>query len=101
MNSFIFENATKTIFGKGWVQEYLACHVSHYGRQVMLCYGGGSIKENGIYEEVIASLKKAGSCIIEFADIMSNPTYAKVLEGAKQAVETSLKNWGWNIWIYI
>ena len=56
MNNFIFENATKAFFGKGCVKEYLTCLVSHYGDTVMLAYGGGSIKHNGIYEEVKSSL---------------------------------------------
>lgn len=87
MNNFIFENATKTFFGKGCVREYLACLSGHYGSTVMLCYGGGSIQKNGIYDEVIGCLKKAGKTVIEFPGIMANPTYAKVLEGAKLARE--------------
>lgn len=87
MNNFIFENATKVFFGQGCVKEYLSCLSSHYGRKVMLCYGGGSIKKNGIYEEVMQSLKKAGKEVVEFPSIMANPTYAKVLEGAALAKE--------------
>ena len=44
MNNFIFENATKAVFGQGCVKEYLSCMVSHYGPNVLLAYGGGSIK---------------------------------------------------------
>lgn len=87
MNNFIFENATKVFFGKGCVKEYLACLTKRYGNTVMLAYGGGSIKRNGIYEEVRAILKAAGKNIVEFPGIMANPTYAKVLEGAKLAKE--------------
>lgn len=87
MNNFIFENATKVFFGQGCVKEYLSCLSSHYGKKVMLCYGGGSIKKNGIYEEVMESLKKAGKEVVEFAGIMANPTYAKVMEGAALARE--------------
>lgn len=87
MNNFIFENATKVYFGQGCVKEYLSCLSGHYGKKVMLCFGGGSIKENGIYEEVMASLKRAGKEVVEFAGIMANPTYAKVLEGAALAKE--------------
>ena len=47
MNNFIFENATKAVFGQGCVKEYLSCMVSHYGPNVLLAYGGGSIKRNG------------------------------------------------------
>lgn len=90
MNNFIFENATKTFFGKGCVNEYLACLSGHYGNTVMLCYGGGSIKKNGVYDDVMACLQKAGKTVIEFPGIMANPTYAKVLEGAKLARENTV-----------
>lgn len=90
MNNFIFENATKTVFGKGCVKEYLTCFSNRYGNNVMLCYGGGSIKKNGIYDEVIDSLTRAGKHIVEFSGIMQNPTYAKVLEGAKLARENQI-----------
>lgn len=85
MNNFIFENATKTYFGRGCVKEYLACLVGKYGKNVMLAYGGGSIKTNGIYDEVIKILKDAGKNIIEFSGITSNPTYSKVMQGASAA----------------
>ena len=87
MNNFIFENATKTFFGKGCVKEYLTCLSSRYGQTVMLAYGGGSIKKNGVYDEVMESLSKARKNVIEFSGITANPTYAKVLEGAKVARE--------------
>ena len=87
MNNFIFENATKVYFGKGCVKEYLSCLTKGYGDTVMLAYGGGSIKRNGVYEEVTAILKAAGKTIVEFSGIMANPTYAKVLEGARLARE--------------
>lgn len=85
MNNFIFENATKAIFGEGCVKEYLNCLLNGYGDNVMLAYGGGSIKKNGVYDEVVAILQSAGKNIIAFSGIMSNPTYAKVLEGARLA----------------
>lgn len=90
MNNFIFENATKVYFGTGCVREYLACLSGHYGRTVMLAYGGGSVKENGIYDEVTACLQKAGQTIVEFSGIGANPTYDKVLEGAKLARENKV-----------
>lgn len=91
MNNFIFENTTKTFFGKGCVREYLSCLSGHYGQNVMLAYGGGSIKKNGIYDEVMENLKKAGKNIIEFSGITANPTYAKVLEGARLARENKVE----------
>lgn len=87
MNNFIFENATKVYFGKGCVKEYLAYLSGSYGDRVLLVYGGGSIKKNGIYDEVVSALEKAGKTIIEFPGIMANPTYEKVLEGARLAKE--------------
>ena len=90
MNNFIFENATKTIFGEGCVKEYLTCLLRHYGENVMLAYGGGSIRDNGIYNQVMESLAKAGKKVTEFSGIMPNPTYKKVLEGARTARENKI-----------
>lgn len=87
MNNFIFENKTKIFFGKGGVKEYLGCLLKHYGNTVMLAYGGGSIKRNGVYNEVVEILNAAEKRIVEFSGIMPNPTYAKVQEGAKLAKE--------------
>ena len=81
MNNFIFQNATKVYFGKNCVKEYLSCLTGSYNT-VMLAYGGGSIKRNGIYDEVAGILRSAGKTIVEFSGIMANPTYAKVQEGA-------------------
>ncbi len=86
MNNFIFQNATKVYFGKGCVKEYLSCLTKDAGT-ILLAYGGGSIKRNGVYDEICAILKDAGKNIVEFSGIMSNPTYEKVQEGAKLARE--------------
>lgn len=86
MNNFIFQNATKVYFGKGCVKEYLVC-LTKNANTVLLAYGGGSIKSNGVYDEVTGMLKEAGKTVVEFDRIMSNPTYAKVQEGAKLARE--------------
>ena len=87
MNNFTFENKTKVYFGKGGVKEHLGCLLKNYGETVMLAYGGGSIKRNGVYDEIVGILNTAGKRIVEFSGIMSNPTYAKVQEGAKIARE--------------
>lgn len=91
MNNFIFENATKTFFGKGCVKEYLGCLADKYGDTVMLAYGGGSIKKNGVYDEVTGILAAAGKTVVEFPGIMANPTYAKVREGAALAREKGVE----------
>lgn len=88
MNNFIFQNATKVYFGRGCVKEYLAC-LTKNADTILLAYGGGSIKKNGVYDEIISILKEAGKTIVEFSGIMSNPTYAKVQEGAKMARENN------------
>lgn len=85
MNNFVFENKTKVYFGKGGVKEYLGGLLANFGETVMLAYGGGSIKCNGVYDEIMGILNAQGKCIVEFSGIMSNPTYAKVQEGAKLA----------------
>lgn len=89
MNSFVFENSTKIYFGEGCVREHLSSLLNEYGDTVMLSYGGGSIKKNGVYEEVLAVLKEAGKNVVEFSDIMANPTYEKVLEGKRIAEENN------------
>ena len=87
MNNFIYENKTKVFFGKGGVKEYLTCLLKEYGETVMLAYGVGSIKRNGVYEEIVGILNAAKKQIVEFAGIMPNPTYATVQAGAKLARE--------------
>ena len=87
MNNFVFENKTKVYFGKNVVKEHLGGLLSNYGETVMLAYGGGSVKRNGVYDEVVSILNAAGKRVVEFSGIVSNPTYAKVQEGAKLARE--------------
>lgn len=89
MNNFIYENKTKVYFGKGGVKEYLGCLLKNYNT-VMLTYGGGSVKKNGVYDEIIGILNSAEKNVVEFSGIMPNPTYAKVQEGAKLVRENNV-----------
>lgn len=82
MESFVYEYPIKTYFGAGAVERHLATLVENYGDTVLLAYGGGSVKNNGIYQEITSILKRAGKTVVDFAGIMPNPTYAKVQEGA-------------------
>ena len=82
MNSFIYEYPIKVYFGEGCVKQHLGQLITNYGETVLLAYGGGSVKTNGIYKEITDVLKAAGKTVVEFAGIMPNPTYAKVQEGA-------------------
>ena len=90
MDNFIYEYPTKVLFGKGIAKEQLSNVLKAYGNKIMLAYGGGSIKQNGIYDEIAGILKSNGKEVFEFSGIMSNPTYAKVQEGAKIARENNV-----------
>ena len=82
MNDFVFSFPTKVYFGKGAVKNALQAELSAAGKTVMLAYGGGSVKTNGIYDEIAGILVNLGKTVVDFSGIMSNPTYAKVQEGA-------------------
>ena len=87
MNKFTYSYPTKVYFGQEAVKKAFDEELPKAGKTVMLAYGGGSIKKNGIYDEMATLLKKAGKEIVEFCGIMPNPTYAKVQEGAALARE--------------
>ena len=87
MENFVYEYPTKVYFGKGAAGQHLPGILAAYGPNVLLAYGSGSIKKNGVYEEITGILKAAGKTVTEFTGIMSNPTFAKVREGAKLARE--------------
>lgn len=74
---------TKLYFGED-AMGHLVEELKNYGPTVMLSYGGGSIKRNGIYDAVIAALKEAGKTVVDDPGVMPNPTYEKVLEGGKR-----------------
>ncbi len=87
MKNFIFSYPTKVYFGKGSAEKALTAELKNC-RSIMLAYGGGSIKKNGIYDDITALLEDKK--IIEFSGIMPNPTYKKVLEGAELARENNV-----------
>lgn len=90
MENFTYEYPTKVLFGKGIAKEQLANALKPYGSKIMIAYGGGSIKQNGIYDEIAEILRNNGKEIIDFSGIMSNPTYAKVQEGAAVAKKNNV-----------
>lgn len=90
MNRFIYTYPTKVYFGQGCAKEALMNELSKYGKNVLLAYGSGSIKKNGIYDEIKEILKEANKTVIDFSGIMSNPTYAKVQEGARLVKQESI-----------
>ena len=90
MNEFVYSYPTKVYFGKKTAVDGLAKELAGVGQNVMLAYGGGSVKKNGIYDEVRRILTDSGKSIVEFSGIMSNPTYKKVVEGAALARENNI-----------
>lgn len=87
MKDFVYEKIPKVYFGEGILKKALPEELKKVGNMVMLAYGGGSIKRTGLYDEIMTVLKENGKQVVEFAGIMSNPTYTKVQEGAKLAKE--------------
>lgn len=85
MQNFNYSYPVKVIFGNDAVKNNLSSLLKAEWKNIMLAYGGGSIKKNGIYDELCTFLKNNSKNIIEFSGIMSNPTYDKVKEGAKVA----------------
>ena len=90
MQSFVYSYPTKVYFGQGAAKQALDAELSNYGPNVLLAYGGGSVKRTGVYDALMAQLKAAGKTVTDFGGIMSNPTYAKVQEGAKLARENQV-----------
>ena len=90
MNEFTFTYPTKVYFGEGVTKKALGPELDKIGKKVMLAYGGGSVKANGIYDEIRGILEEAGKEVVDFSGIMSNPTYAKVQEGAALAKEKNV-----------
>jgi len=89
LGSFVYSNPTKLYFGDNAIS-FLGEELRNYGPKVMLCYGGGSIKKNGIYDDVVRILHEAGKEIIEDPGVMSNPTLDKLLEGSALARENNV-----------
>lgn len=75
MQNFIFQNPTKLVFGKGTISKLATLIPAN--AKVMITYGGGSIKKNGIYDQVKEALK--GHSVVEFGGIEPNPEYKTLL----------------------
>lgn len=85
MDPFTFSSTVRTHFGAGILDTALNKELPRYGGKVMLAYGCGSVKRTGLYDRICAILHGLGKEIVDFGGIMSNPTYAKVKEGAALA----------------
>lgn len=84
LGNFSYCNPTKLYFGDNSI-EYLNSELKKYGKNVVLVYGGGSAKKNGIYDEVVEILRKSGKNIAEISGVMPNPTVEKLYEGIEIA----------------
>ena len=84
LGNFTYCNPTKLYFGKDALNG-LKEELPKYGKNVLLVYGGGSIKKNGIYDKVVAALNECGKTVYEDAGVMPNPTVEKLYEGVQRA----------------
>ncbi|WP_047982076.1 iron-containing alcohol dehydrogenase [Ornithinibacillus contaminans] len=82
MDNFTYYNPTKLIFGKGQLAE-LPNQVKQYGKNVLVVYGGGSIKRNGIYDNVMAKLAEIDAVVFELAGVEPNPRISTVRKGVE------------------
>lgn len=89
LGNFNYSNPTKLYFGDDAIS-FLGEELKNYGKKVMLTYDGGSIKKNGIYDEVIKALKDARKEVFEDPGVMSNPTVQKLYEGCRIAKENDV-----------
>lgn len=84
LGNFTYCNPTKLYFGKDAL-DGLNAELPKYGKNVLLVYGGGSVKKNGIYDKVVSVLKANGKEVFEDAGVMPNPTVDKLREGVARA----------------
>ena len=87
MDRFLFYNPVRVYFGEGMIRPGLERELPKVGHKVLLAYGGGSIKRNGVYDTVVEMLKATGKEIVEFSGITPNPRYTEVQACAKLARE--------------
>ncbi len=86
LGTFTYHNPCRVHFGPEALDN-LAEELSGYGDNVVLVYGGGSIKKSGLYDKVVAILNDAGKNVTEISGVMSNPTADKLREGCQIARE--------------
>ncbi len=84
MQNFVFHNPTKILFGQNTVPS-IGDETTLFGKNVLLVYGTASIKKNGLYDQVIESLKTAGAIVTEHDGVRSNPILSHVHKGIELA----------------
>lgn len=83
MDKFVYQYPVRQHFGKGCAEEAIKKELSAVGKNVLLAYGGGSLKRTGLYDKIVSWLAECNKQVTDFSGIMPNPTYAKVKEGAE------------------
>lgn len=83
MDTFIFNYHVRQYFGKGCAEGAIKKELGNAGENVLLAYGGGSLKRTGLYDRIRSWLAECGKRVTDFGGIMPNPTYRKVQEGAR------------------
>lgn len=81
MQNFIYHMPVKVYFEKGGVKKYFPKEMEKYGKNIMIVYGGGSVRRNGVLDEVKNTLEKCGKTVFELGGVASSPSYAKIREG--------------------
>lgn len=90
MNSFVFRYPVRQYFGRGCAEEAVKSELKQVGPNVLLAYGGGSLKRTGLYDRIRSWLAECGKRVTDFGGIMPNPTYRKVQEGARLVRENDI-----------
>ena len=90
MDNFTYRYPVRQHFGKGCAESAIKEEMARVGRNVLLAYGGGSLKRTGLYDKVVDWLHECGKNVVDFGGIMPNPTYVKVQEGARLVRENSI-----------
>lgn len=90
MKNFDYHISTDIYFGKGQISK-LGDNISSIGKNILLVYGGGSIKKSGLYDEVMAQLKRAGSNVYELSGVEPNPRIQSVRAGVKICKENDIE----------
>lgn len=89
MNSFIYDIPVKVYFGRDQLS-HLGAELRKFGRRVLLTYGGGSIKRNGLYDRVVSELRNADMEVYELSGIEPNPRIESVRQGVAMCKEHNI-----------
>lgn len=90
MDNFVYHYPVRQYFGKGCAEEAIRKELGNAGENILLAYGGGSLKRTRLYDKIRTWLEECGKLVTDFGGIMPNPTYAKVQDGARLVRENHI-----------